>query len=132
MRFERELSSPNEVFTANGKPLSLYAPVLDEMGRMGVREWERRTGRAHERLLDTQRDLGITGGDKSHPTDYIPRLIPATDWAVIEKGLAQRMLAINEFLRQLEAGKQDIVPREVLESSALYEPDSPDRLGSVP
>ena len=132
MRFERELSSPNEVFAANGKPHSLYAPVLDEMGRMGVGEWERRTRRAHERLLDTQRDLGITGEDKSHPTDYIPRLIPATDWAVIEKGLAQRMLAINEFLRRLEAGKQEIVPREVLESSTLYDPSNPDRLGSVP
>ena len=132
MRFEREQSSPNEVFAADGKPLSLYAPVLDEMERMGVGEWDRRTERAHGQLLDTQRDLGIMGEDKSHPTDYVPRLIPATDWAVIEKGLSQRMLAINEFLRRLEAGKQEIVPKEVLESSALYDPDSPDRLGSVP
>ena len=132
IKFEREQSSPNEVFAADGKPRSLYAPVLDEMGRTGVGEWNRRIRAAHERLLDVQRDLGITGEDRSHPTDYVPRLIPATDWAVIEKGLAQRMLAINEFLRRLEAGKQEIVPKEVLQSSTLYDPSNPDRLGRVP
>ena len=132
MSFERELSAPNEVFAADGKPFSLYGPVLDEMGRMGAEEWDRRTRRAHERMLEEQRDLGITGADKTHPTDYVPRLVPAMDWAVIERGLAQRMLAINEFLRRLEAGKEEVVPREVVESSTLYAPAIPDGFGSVP
>ena len=132
MRFERELSVPNEVFAADGKPFTLYTPVMDEMGRMGAGEWDRRTRDAHDRLLREQRDLGITGADKTHPTDYVPRIIPATDWAVIERGLAQRMLAINEFLRRLEAGKEEVVPREVIESSTLYDTSVPDGFGSVP
>ncbi|MBA3425685.1 MAG: circularly permuted type 2 ATP-grasp protein, partial [Rubrobacter sp.] len=132
MRFERELSVPNEVFAASGKPFSLYRPVLDEMERMGAGEWNQRTKRAHERLLETQRGLGITGADKTHPTDYVPRIIPAPDWAVIERGLTQRMLAINEFLRRLEAGKDEVVPKEIIESSTLYDPAIPDGFGSVP
>ncbi|MDQ3566935.1 MAG: circularly permuted type 2 ATP-grasp protein [Actinomycetota bacterium] len=132
MRFERQLSAPNEVFAADGEPFSLYRPILEEMERMGVGEWDRRTRRAHAQMLEEQRGLGIAGPDKTHPTDYVPRLVPAADWAIIERGLAQRMLALNEFLRRLEVGKEEVVPREVIESSVLYEPSIPDSFGSVP
>lgn len=132
IRFEPELSVPNEVFAADGQSFSLYRPVLDEMGRMGAEEWDHRTRRAHELMLEEQRGLGITGPDMTHPTDYVPRLVPATDWAIIERGLVQRMLAINEFLRRLEVGKEEVVPREVIESSVLYDASIPDGFGSVP
>ncbi len=132
MRFERELSGPNEVFTAGNEPFPHYRKVLDEMERMGPQEWERRTSRAHERLLEEQRDLGISGEDKAHPTDYVPRIIPSGDWEVLERGLIQRMLAINEWLRRLERGDDEIVPKEVIASSSLYDPSIPTRFGEVP
>ncbi len=132
MRFERELSSPNEVFSPGGDASPHYGPVLDEMDRMGPEEWDRRVRRAHGRMLERQREVGIPGGDKTHPTDYLPRIIPAADWEVLERGLAQRMLAINEWLRRLERGREEIVPREVVESSVLYDPSIPTRFGDVP
>ena len=130
--FERSLSSPNEVFGQDGDPFSHYRPVLQEMGRMGTGEWGKRTRRAHERLLEKQRDLGMVPDDGIHPTDYMPRVVPAADWAVLERGLSQRMLAINEWLRRLEAGKDEIVPDEVVESSALFDASVPTRFGDVP
>jgi uncharacterized circularly permuted ATP-grasp superfamily protein len=102
------------------------------MERMGLEEWGRRVRRAHERMLEEQRELGISGEDKTHPTDYVPRLIPAADWERLESGLTQRMLAINEFLRRLEAGKDEVVPEEILESSTLYDATVPTRFGDVP
>jgi uncharacterized circularly permuted ATP-grasp superfamily protein len=132
MRFERELSSPNEVFAPGGEPFPRYLPVLEEMERMGPAEWEKRTRRAHGRMLEVQRGLGIPGEDKTHPIDYVPRVIPPADWAVLERGLAQRMLAINEFLRRLEAGNEEVVPGEVIESSTLYDASIPTRFGEVP
>jgi uncharacterized circularly permuted ATP-grasp superfamily protein len=130
--FERSLSSPNEVFGQDGKPFPHYRPVLEEMGRMGPGEWGKRTRRARERLLEMQRDLGMVPDDGIHPTDYMPRIVPAADWAVLERGLTQRMLAINEWLRRLEAGKDEIVPGEVIESSALFDASIPTRFGEVP
>ena len=118
--FERRSSGPNEVFGRDGSPLSHYGPVLEEMGRMGPGEWGRRVGLAHERLLGVQRDLGIPDGeDKTYPTDYVPRLLPSVGWGVIERGLTQRMLAINEWLRRLEGGKDEVVPGDILSSSVL-------------
>ena len=132
IRFERGLSSPNEVFGPAGEPFSHYRPVLEEMGRMGSGEWRRRTHRAHGWSLEKQRELGMIPDSGIHPTDYVPRVLPAADWDVLERGLTQRMLAINEWLRRLEAGKDEVVPEEVVESSTLFDASIPTRFGDVP
>jgi len=132
IKFERELSGPNEVFAPDGAVFSHYRPVLGEIERMGPKEWNRRVRRAHERMLEEQRGLGISGEDKTHPTDYLPRVIPAADWETLERGLVQRMLAVNEWLRRLEAGKDEIVPKEIIESSGLYDASIPTRFGEAP
>jgi uncharacterized circularly permuted ATP-grasp superfamily protein len=132
MNVRLDQSGPNEVFTRDGTARELYRPVLDELERMGPEGWEERTSRAYEKLLAEQRGYGIREGDKTHPTDWFPRLISASGWEVLERGLAQRMRAINEFLKRLEAGKEEVVPREVIESSELYDVSVPDRFGEVP
>ena len=99
---------------------------------MGAGEWDRRVRRAHGRMLEEQLRVGVSSGDRTHPTDYFPRIIPAPDWDTLERGLAQRMLAINEWLRRLETGEDEVVPREVIESSALYDASIPTRFGDVP
>ena len=132
VRFERALPGTNEVFLADGTPLPIYEPILDELGRTGPELWEEKRRRAHELLLGEQYSFGIKEGDKTHPTDWIPRIVPASDWDRLERGLTQRLIAINEFLRRLEAGKEEVVPREVIESSILYDVSTPNRFGPVP
>ncbi len=132
MRFERALPGTNEVFLPDGAPRGIYEPVLDELECMGPGRWEEKSRRAHGLLLEEQRSFGILEGDKTHPTDWIPRLVPASDWERLERGLEQRLRAINESLRRLEAGKEEVVPREVIESSILYDVSTRDRFGAVP
>jgi uncharacterized circularly permuted ATP-grasp superfamily protein len=132
IKFKRELSVPNEVFAPDGEVFPHYRPVLEEMERMGPEEWDRRVRRAHERMLEEQRELGISCEDKTNPIDYVPRIIPAADWEKLERGLTQRMFAINEWLRRLEAGEDEVVPEEIIESSTLYDASIPNRFGDVP
>ena len=132
MRFERALPGTNEVFLSDEVPRPVYEPVLDELERTGPKTWEWELRRAHGMLLEEQRSFGILEGDKTHPTDWIPRIVPASDWARLRAGLEQRLRAINEFLRRLEAGKEEVVPREVIESSILYDVKTPNRFGPVP
>jgi uncharacterized circularly permuted ATP-grasp superfamily protein len=127
-----ELSGPNEVFASDDEPRELYRPVLNELERMGIEDWEARTRRAYEKLLTEQREFGVIEGDKTHPTDWFPRLISAVSWEKLERGLAQRLRAVNEFLRCLEAGKEEVVPREVIESSGLYDVSVTNHFGEVP
>jgi uncharacterized circularly permuted ATP-grasp superfamily protein len=132
VRFERALSGTNEVFLPDGTPRRIYAPVLDELQRTGPRRWGEKLRRAHGLLLEEQHAFGILDGDKTHPTDWVPRIVPASDWERLARGLEQRLRAINHFLRRLEAGEEEVVPREVLESSILYDAETPNRFGEVP
>jgi len=132
VRFERALPGTNEAFLSDGTTRPVYEPVLDELERTGPKRWEEKLRRAHGLLLEEQHSFGILEGDKTHPTDWIPRIVPAPDWERLERGLAQRLRAINEFLRRLEAGKEELVPREVIESSILYDVKTPNRFGPVP
>ncbi|HXC40337.1 MAG TPA: circularly permuted type 2 ATP-grasp protein [Burkholderiales bacterium] len=76
--------------------------------------------------------LGITfavygeeaGAERLIPFDIIPRIIPADHWQILEKGLAQRVRALNLFLadvygeqRILTAG---VIPREKVLANAQY------------
>ena len=132
MRFERVLPGTNEVFGPDGEPRPVYEGVLDELRNTGPERWEEKKARAHEALLEEQHAFGVLEGDKTHPTDWVPRIVPADDWARLRDGLEQRLRAINEFLRRLEAGKEEIVPREILESSILYDGSTKSRFGAVP
>jgi uncharacterized circularly permuted ATP-grasp superfamily protein len=132
VRFERALPGTNEVFLPDGTLRPVYETVFGELGRMGPERWEEKLRLAHGLLLDEQRAFGIKEGDKTHPTDWIPRIVPASDWRRLEAGLTQRLRAINLFLRRLEEGKEEVVPREVVESSILYDTGWKDRFGPVP
>ena len=132
MRFERTLSGTNEVFLPNGEPRPVYGPILEELSRTTTKEWTGKLRKAHETLLGEQYTFGIKDGDKTHPTDPFPRVVPAADWERLSESLSQRLRAINEFLRRLEAGKEEVVPREVVESSILYDTGWKDRFGPVP
>src|SRR4030095_10986995 len=48
------------------------------------------------------------GTERLIPFDLIPRIIPAGEWAVMEKGLVQRVTALNRFLHDVYHG-QDII-----------------------
>ncbi|MFM1886277.1 MAG: hypothetical protein RL026_1434 [Pseudomonadota bacterium] len=76
--------------------------------------------------------LGITfavygqeqGTERLIPFDLVPRVVPATEWRILERGLKQRVQALNAFIgdiydRQaiLEAG---VIPREAILGNAQY------------
>ncbi len=132
VRFERALPGTNEVFGPDGLPRPIYEGVFGELEGSGPGGWRKKEARAHEALLGEQHAFGVMEGDKTHPTDWIPRIVPAPDWTRLRSGLEQRLRAINEFLRRLEAGKEEVVPKEILQSSILYDTGTPNRFGPVP
>jgi uncharacterized circularly permuted ATP-grasp superfamily protein len=67
------------------------------------------------------------GKERLIPFDIIPRVIPADEWRMLERGLCQRVMALNAFLNDiyrdqdiLEAG---IVPREQVLHNAQFRPE---------
>ncbi len=58
------------------------------------------------------------GTEKIFPYDLLPRIITGKEWAVVERGLTQRITALNLFLKDLyHEGKiltNGVVPRELV------------------
>jgi uncharacterized circularly permuted ATP-grasp superfamily protein len=64
------------------------------------------------------------GTERIFPYDLLPRIITAREWDRIERGLIQRITALNLFLRDVYSdGKilnDRVVPRELVESCKHY------------
>lgn len=62
--------------------------------------------------------------DREWPFDFIPRIIPKSEWDQIEKGLKQRVQALNLFIDDIYHGqriiKDKVVPEEILTDSANF------------
>jgi uncharacterized circularly permuted ATP-grasp superfamily protein len=96
-----------------------FDEMLDE--KTGVRPHYRKFHKAFDRLspneFDGKREAidtaflrqGITfnvygaaqGAEKIFPFDLLPRIIPAREWEMIERGLTQRITALNLFLHDI-------------------------------
>ena len=64
------------------------------------------------------------GTERLIPFDLIPRIIPASEWREMEKGLRQRVTALNHFLRDIyhdqEILKAGVVPSEPVLNNAQF------------
>ena len=62
--------------------------------------------------------------DRSWPLDIIPRTIPGSEWDEVERGLKQRLMALNLFIDDLyndrKILKDKVVPAELIDSSRNY------------
>jgi uncharacterized circularly permuted ATP-grasp superfamily protein len=96
------LASYDEMFEGPGRPRPHYRALYERLIKLGPAELERR-----HRLADlSMRQQGITftvygrgeGVERIIPFDPIPRLVDAAEWATIERGLQQRVRALNLFI----------------------------------
>ncbi len=86
---------------------------------------------AAERLL---LQMGITfnvyadsaGTERIFPFDLVPRIVPVEEWTWVERGLRQRIHALNEFINDIyheqKILKDGVIPAEVILSAASYRP----------
>lgn len=112
----------DEMFGANGQVRSEYHELLKAFLGMPAEELLARK-RSSDASFMTQ---GVTftvygreeGTERIFPYDLLPRLITGREWEQIEKGLTQRITALNLFLRDVyHEGKilaDGVVPREVI------------------
>ena len=73
------------------------------------------------------KDEDGSGTERLIPFDLIPRIIPAHEWSNMEKGLVQRVTALNRFIHDVyhdqEIIKAGIVPREQIMQNAQFRPE---------
>lgn len=120
----------DELFGSASKPASHTEAVKDRLRQLQYDDLRRRASDAERELYN----LGITflvysdakAVDRILPFDVIPRIIAAKEWAHLEKGVQQRIAALNMFLHDIyhdqHVLKDGIIPAELVLGNANYRP----------
>lgn len=118
----------DEVFGAPGEVRPHCVPLAEKLHEMSTSDVLRRQHAAERALLS----LGITfsvykdgkGSDAVFPFDILPRIIPASEWEPVERGLKQRIHALNLFLADIYGPrkilKDKVIPENVVLGSKGY------------
>ncbi|MDB6038533.1 MAG: hypothetical protein JWM99_2374 [Verrucomicrobiales bacterium] len=120
----------DEMFGEAGQPRPAARLLAKRIEGLPTEELVSRQRAADRALVQ----MGITfnvygesaGVEKTLPFDLIPRIIAGTEWNRIERGLKQRIQALNLFLDDLYHDQHilndGIIPREVILSSKGFRP----------
>lgn len=115
----------DELFDAPGRPRPEVTPLIDRINSLSIEEIQYRQQAAQIALFK----MGVTfnvygdnqGTEKIFPFDILPRTIAVSEWQFLEKGLKQRIYALNQFLADVYSDQkiiQDgVIPADVVLSS---------------
>ena len=120
----------DEMFDLGGSPRSEARLLFERIQSLPDGELRRRHQAAERALMR----LGITfnvygageGTERIFPFDIVPRIVRWDEWEVLERGLQQRIKALNLFIHDIyheqKIVKQGVVPAELIESCAAFRP----------
>jgi uncharacterized circularly permuted ATP-grasp superfamily protein len=115
--YDEMFSGPNELHPH-------YQPLFEHFTSLPQGELQQRKHAADLSFLNQ----GITftvygreeGKEQIFPYDLLPRIITSAEWATVERGLTQRIMALNMFLRDIynegRILKDGVVPKEIVYS----------------
>jgi uncharacterized circularly permuted ATP-grasp superfamily protein len=119
----------DELFHGDGTPRPFAEPLVQQVNALSRGELHRRQKAAEIALLNmgvTFNTGGAGGTERIFPFDIVPRLIVASEWDLLERGLKQRIRALNAFLQDIyndqHALTDGVLPRHVVESSQGFLP----------
>ena len=118
----------DEMFEGSGRPRAHARLLLETVEALSDGHLLRYKHAAERLLLQ----MGITfnvygdaaGTERIFPFDLIPRIVAAAEWEHIERGLQQRVHALNLFIHDIyhdqKILKDGVIPSEVVLSAASY------------
>ncbi|MDE2027736.1 MAG: circularly permuted type 2 ATP-grasp protein [Candidatus Omnitrophica bacterium] len=118
----------DEMVSDKGDMRHWYQLFADSMCELGFKEVLQRQRAAEKAFMS----MGITfnvyrdgaGIEKIFPFDIIPRIIDTQEWDHIERGLEQRIRALNLFIQDIYGSKtilkDGVIPSDIIFSSPGY------------
>jgi uncharacterized circularly permuted ATP-grasp superfamily protein len=118
----------DEIFIDNRTPRHEARMLIQKIETLSDGEMARRQQHVERSLLQ----MGITfnvygetdGAERIWPFDLIPRIVKASEWAWIDRGLKQRIFALNLFLQDVynegKIIKDGVIPEEIVKSAASF------------
>jgi uncharacterized circularly permuted ATP-grasp superfamily protein len=111
----------DEMFDAPGQPRPHYARLYERLSELSRAEFDERIRLADIAFLYQGITFTVYGGqegiERIFPFDLAPRIIPQAEWQLLDRGLQQRMTALNMFLHDIyheqRILREGVVPAEL-------------------
>ena len=122
----------NEMLNMRGQKVrNLYKNLDNWLSNQNINSLMRQSIKAEELFRKVGITFNVYGEDEAEerliPFDLMPRIIDSKEWNLIEKGITQRLIALNMFLEDIYSKqkivKENIIPSKLINDNAAFLPE---------
>jgi uncharacterized circularly permuted ATP-grasp superfamily protein len=115
----------DEMFSSDGAPRPHYEHLFRGLFGLRERAFAAKAQLAARSYLTQGITFAYQGREQPFPFDLLPRLIPSDEWDRLERGLVQRVKALDRFCADVygerRAVRDGVVPNRLVVTSASYQ-----------
>lgn len=123
----------DEMFDAQGNVRGPYKGIHKELGPADVSDLEARSEALGRAFTDQGITFSLSGQERPFPLDLVPRVISAAEWTRLERGIRQRVQALEMYLDDIygeqEILRDGVIPRRLITSCEHFHREA---VGIVP
>jgi uncharacterized circularly permuted ATP-grasp superfamily protein len=110
----------DEMFDAQGNVRGPYKGIHAELAPSDASELKARAEALSRAFIDQGITFSLSGQERPFPLDLVPRVISAAEWSRLERGITQRVKALEMFLDDIYGDQEilndNIIPRRLITS----------------
>ena len=114
----------DEMFAPGQQARRSYGQVALALRELSLADVSARADSMARTFLDRGVTFDFAGEERPFPLDIVPRVIPADEWSVLERGVAQRVRALEAFLNdvydKMTVVADGVIPRQLVTTSAHF------------
>ena len=123
----------DEMFDAHGSVRGPYKSIHSELAPSDVADLEARADALGRAFIDQGITFSLSGQERPFPLDLVPRVISAAEWTRLERGIRQRVQALEMYLDDIygeqEILRDGVIPRRLITSCEHFHREA---VGIVP
>ncbi|WP_138442796.1 circularly permuted type 2 ATP-grasp protein [Sinomonas susongensis] len=114
----------DEMFAPDQVARPTYRQLEEALASLDLADVSSRADSMARTFLDRGVTFDYAGEERPFPLDIVPRVISAPEWNVLERGVAQRVRALEAFLNdvygRMSVAADGVVPRRIITSSKHF------------
>ncbi len=123
----------DEMFDAQGNVRVPYKGIYAELAPSDASELEARAEALGRAFIDQGITFSLSGQERPFPLDLVPRVISAAEWSRLERGIIQRVKALEMYLDDIYGDQEilndGVIPRRLITSCEHFHREA---VGIVP
>ena len=123
----------DEMFDAQGNVRVPYKGIYAELAPSDASELEARAEALGRAFIDQGITFSLSGQERPFPLDLVPRVISAAEWSRLERGIIQRVKALEMYLDDIYGDQEilndGVIPRRLISSCEHFHREA---VGIVP